>query len=377
MSWKSPLLRGLKHLNISSPIERPSLPIWLGALDAMPQLKTLILFKASPIALPDALLSSNVKRAVTLPSLSHFEMTSLARDCGLALAHLVLPALITLRISAESCFLDGSDVPDLLPHVTRHAHGPQHTQPIQSAFVRSQSIGVEIFAWSERDVDIPNGTPFFGTTDSARMEFSLMNIEWSPETHASIFDAVMAALPLSSLIELTTAKFTRLNKQFWLRHTPQWSQLQCMRLGNCAARGFREMLLAEDDGGCESPLLPSLTKLVLVNSELTMPRTLHLCDALMKRVEQGVPLETLDLKTCYASSRAFGLLSEIVVEVLGPKEDLDSETESQMTSRRGSTTRGPFVEDNNSGVEDYHEDDLDSENDDEETGDDPPGWESE
>lgn len=97
----------------------------------------------------------------------------------------------------------------------------------------------------------------------------------------------------------------------------------------------------------------------------------------MKRVEQGVPLETLDLKTCYASSRAFGLLSEIVVEILGPKEDLGSETESQMTSRRGSTTRGPFVEDNNSGVEDYHEDDLDSENDDEETGDDPPGWESE
>jgi hypothetical protein len=348
----------------------------------MPQLKTLILFKASPIALPDALLSSSVKRAVTLPSLTHFEMTPFARDCGLALAHLVLPALITLRIIAESCYLDGSDVPELLPHVARHAHGPQHTQPIQSAFVRSQSIGVEIFAWSERDVDMPNDSPFFGTMYSARVELSLMNIKWSPGTHTSVFDAVMAALPLSSLMELTTEKSTRLNKQFWLRHTPQWPLLRCMRLGNCAARGFREMLLAEDDGGRESPLLPSLTKLVLVNSELSVIRTLHLCDALMKRVEQGVPLETLDLSTCLASSHSFGLLSEIVVEVLGPEEALDSEPESQMISRRNSTTRGRFVEDSNSEVEDYYEDDLDSENDDdewddEETDDDPPDWESE
>jgi hypothetical protein len=88
-------------------------------------------------------------------------MSCLARDCGLALAHLVLPALITLRIIAESCCLDGSDVPELLSHVARYAHGLQHTRPIQGAFVRSQSIGIEIFAWSERDVDLPNNTPFF------------------------------------------------------------------------------------------------------------------------------------------------------------------------------------------------------------------------
>jgi hypothetical protein len=53
-----------------------------------------------------------------------------------------------------------------------------------------------------------------------------------------------------------------------------------------------------------------------------------------------------------------------------------------MISRRDSTTRGRFIEDNNSGVEDYHEDDLDSEIDDkvwddEETDDDPPDWENE
>ena len=79
-------------------------------------------------------------------------------------------------------------------------------------------------------------------------------------------------------------------------------------------------MLLEDSGGRESPLLPSLTKLVLVNILFRARRTLRLCDALMKRVEQGVPLETLDLRTSIATSHAVGLLGEILVDVLGPEE---------------------------------------------------------
>jgi hypothetical protein len=367
ISWTSPLLRGLKHLNISLPFERPSLPIWLDALDKMPQLETLNLFRASPIASPHASLSSSVTRVITLPSLTHFEMSCLARDCGLALAHLILPALIALCIKAESCCLDGSDVLELLSHVARCAHGLQHTQPIQSAFVRSQSTGIEIIAWPEPEVDIklPNETPIVCTTHSERVEFSLMNTGWSLETHTDVFNAVMAALPLNGLVTLTAEKHTRLDKQFWLRHAPQWPLLRCMRLGNLAAHGFREMLLAEDNGGRESPVLPLLTKLVLIDTTLSARRTRHLCDALRKRVEQGVPLEILDLSTCYASSGAVELLSEIVVEILGPEEGLDSEPDAQIIYRW------------RSGGEDYHEDDPDPGIDDEEwddgdTDDDPP-----
>ena len=102
--------------------------------------------------------------------------------------------------------------------------------------------------------------------------------------------------------------------------------------------GFRKLLLQEDNEGCKRPLLSSLKKLVLLNTALSACRTLHLCDTLMNCVEQGVPLETLDLSECLASSCAVELLSEIVVEVLGPEEAL--EEEAQMISEWDSTAYG-------------------------------------
>ena len=89
------------------------------------------------------------------------------------------------------------------------------------------------------------------------------------------------------------------------------------------------MLLGDNEGrDLESPLLPSLTKLVLINNTALCPlRTLRLCDALMKRVEEGVPIETLDLRTCLSGSRSIELLSEIVVDVLGPEEIYDEDWE--------------------------------------------------
>ena len=52
ISWKSPLLKGLKYLKILTPSKygRPKLADWLGALDEMSQLVTLTLHSASPIA---------------------------------------------------------------------------------------------------------------------------------------------------------------------------------------------------------------------------------------------------------------------------------------------------------------------------------------
>ena len=67
--------------------------VWLDALDEMPQLQTLTLHSASPIALP---LPFVVERTVTLPSLTHLDMSASVDDCALALAHLDLPALTWL-----------------------------------------------------------------------------------------------------------------------------------------------------------------------------------------------------------------------------------------------------------------------------------------
>jgi hypothetical protein len=92
ISWKSPLLKGLKYLRILMPSRhaRPNLVVWLDALNEMPQLKTLTLHSASPIA-PS--FPFDVERIVTLPSLTHLDMSASMGDCALALAHLELPAL--------------------------------------------------------------------------------------------------------------------------------------------------------------------------------------------------------------------------------------------------------------------------------------------
>ncbi|KAH8987715.1 hypothetical protein EDB86DRAFT_3104909 [Lactarius hatsudake] len=361
ISWKSPLLKGLRNLEIHKPSAdaRPSLSVWLDALDEMPQLKTLTLHTASPIAPPGSSFPSSVERTITLPSLTRLNITAPVSDCGLALAHLDLPALTQLDFEANSCRMDGSDVQEILPYIARHAHGPQDTHPLQSVVIRSNRTCADMLVWTVPDIDVKlyDPTAFLDVMFSVRVAFSVDGEDWLPATHAEVFDAAMAALPMYGLVTLTSQNRTSpLNKQSWLRHAPRWPLLQRVRLATPAAHGFREMLL-EDNGGRECPLLPLLTKLVLVDTALSARRTLRLCDALMKRVEQGVPLETLELHTRLATSRAIELLSEIVVDVVSPET-----TKEQPISTWDSGARGLFVEDDSSGVE---EDDSNSGNDDE------------
>ena len=47
-------------------------------------------------------------------------------------------------------------------------------------------------------------------------------------------------------------------------------------------------MLLEENGGRECLLLPLPKKLILINTGLSACRTLRLCDAFMKRVEQGL-----------------------------------------------------------------------------------------
>ena len=341
-SWTLPLLKGLKHLDIHSPSDRPGLSVWLDMLVEMPQLITLTLYRATPLP-PDASLSFNVERVVTLPFVVRLDLSTSASSCGLALAHLNLPALAQLCLAVDHCYPDANDVRQILPYVSPHAHILQQSQPLQSVLVRSDNISVDIYAWTMPDIDVEliNLINIPDAELSAPLVFSFSGGDclWD---YVQAFDTVMATLPLDSLVTLVSqSPISALQKDVWSQNAPRWPLLQRVRLSPSAARGFTEMLL-EDNGGREIPLLPSLTKLILVNTELSARRAFRLCDALMKRVEQGVPLETLDLHTCAATSRAVDLLSQIVVDVSGPEKTLDESEE--MISKWDSAARGPIME---------------------------------
>ena len=314
ISWKSPLLKGLRHLDIhaSSKHVTPSLSDWLDALDEMPQLQKLVLASASPITPP---FPSDIERTVTLPFLTHLSISSSVVGCAIALSHLVLPVLTQLSIQAKSVLLGGGGELKLLPYVARHSHGPQDTQSLRNVVIRGERKNIEIFAYPDTNVQLIH-LPF-----SLVVSFTAPRVALSVTRQytTEILNAAMTALPLDNILKLTAPDHTRLDEMFWHTHAPRWRLLECVQLTPLAARGFREMIL-QDNGGQENPLLPSLTNLALYESTLTALRTLRLRDALMKRVDQGVPLETLDLRSCNAPSYAdYGvavkLLSEIVVHV--------------------------------------------------------------
>ncbi|KAH9080334.1 hypothetical protein EDB83DRAFT_2670635 [Lactarius deliciosus] len=348
ISWKSPLFRGLKHLKINSLSvdARPKLSFWLDALEEIPQLKTLVLHSASPIT---SSVPFDVKHTATLPSLTYFNISASPEDCGLALAHLVLLALISLCVTAFSCLENGGDVQRMLPYVGRHAHGPQDTRPLQSVLIHGYASCVNILAWPVPDIDVEVHDPptLFATTLSTR--------------DALHYEQCMALYIQNPLREhLGGSDSSPKMDHFWLRYTPRWPLLRRVRLGYSTEQGFITMLL-EENGGDESPLLPSLTGLVVVHARVNDCWTNRLCDTLMRRVEQGVPLEVLDLRMCILRfPTAVQLLSEIVVDVLGPSDEITLEWEQNLNMW------SPIIrslEDDNSGAEDDSDTDTDTDGD--------------
>ena len=339
ISWKSPLIKGLKHLETIRLCDttRPSLTDWLDTLDEMPQLKRLLIHSASPS-------SSDVpfyraERTVTLPSLRHLDISASLDDCGLALAHLVLPSLTSLRITANSGEPTVHKLQTILPYVAQHAHGPQDTEPLQSMTIEGTMSCFDILAWPAFNINDADGD----TTLHERVALSVaftQNINVLDD-FIKILDAAVTALPFDNLVTFTSRGNTQfgLSTEFLRRHEPRWPLLKHLHLGCVPARRVREMLL-QDNVGRERPLFPSLTRLELIDCPLSARRTLRLCDALMKRVEQGVPLEVLDLRSCPATSLAVQLLSENVVDVWVPKELLTIEGRTDLT---WDGARGPFA----------------------------------
>ena len=329
VNWKSSLLKGLQTLQILRPpgsIEAPKLDDWLDGLGEMRQLESLTVYSATP-AVPDGdQFISEPRRTVGLPFLTQFKISASAKDCALALAHLVLPALTSLHVAPQSHCGNGEDVRLLIPFVARYAHGLQDTAPFQSMLFSSESWHTRILIWTvpDADVELPGPINLLGETFSARLIFSASGVGWWREgTDTILFDAMLTHLPLNSISTLTVQNHTRLSKEFWLSHSPRLVMLRRARLFPTAVKAIREMLDEDPPPSCP-PQLPRLTKLILVNLSLTALRTYYLRDTFAKRREQGAPLEVLDLRTCAATGRAVELLSETVGSVQGPVKMLET-----------------------------------------------------
>jgi len=329
IGWKSPLLKGLQTLKLTpSAQEKPTLEDWLDALNEMSQLKTLILDSTTPAISYDNLHISEPQRTATLPSLTHFDITGSAGDCALALAHLVSPALISLHVTSESQSWawggDDDDVRLLIPYVARNAHGPQDTAPLQTILFNGEDGRAEIVAWTapDADVEVCNSVTLIKAAVSARLVLSVTSDHgWRDETETMILDAMLSHLPLNAISMLSAQNDTRLSKEVWLSHAPRLTKLNRVLLVPTAVKAFREML-EEDAPPNGRPRLPQLTKLILSKVSLTLLRTHHLCNMLVKRKERGAPVEALDLRTCIGTERAIELLSETVGNVQGPAETL-------------------------------------------------------
>ncbi|KAH9987716.1 hypothetical protein BJV77DRAFT_772902 [Russula vinacea] len=276
----------------------------------MAQLETLLLSKATPPAPPAASLISEPSRTATLPSLTRFDISASARDCALALAHLVLPALTELQVNAESHDGGGEDVHLVIPYVARSLYGLLNTEPLRSLRISGKRTHVMVHAWTVPD-DFQAGVP--NLSFSASVFVAPGSVKWLHGVDTAIADGLLTLLPVNSVSTLTTKDCTRLSKEFWLSHAPRWSLLKQVLLVPTAIKAFRDMLVEEAPP--DGPRLPLLTKITLIYVKWTALRTFHLCDMLMERVEQGVPLEVLDLPLCVAADRAVQLLKEIVVDM--------------------------------------------------------------
>ena len=246
-----------------------------------------------------------------------------------------------------------------MEHINRTQDGP-----LQSALIRCDRVHLNIAVWPVPDIDVevhdaPALLVGVALPPCVTLAFRSGPEDWSglgSDAHREILDWVMAGLPLNDLVTLAAQDIDDISplarnlqvEQFWLLHSPQWPLLKRVRLACPVDSGFIRMLL-EDNGGSE-PLLPSLTELVLVDDRLDSYLALPLRDALMKRVEQGVPLELLDLRMCFYErddTAEVQLLREIVVDVLGIEEA--PEAREQMRSMWNPLT--PFAGDKNSGEE--------------------------
>jgi hypothetical protein len=221
-------------------------------------------------------------------------------------------------VEAESHEWEGGDVKPLIQCVAQNAYWLQGTEPLRRISVSGERTSAKVFAWMP-DTDNEGSVPYalFRPSGPACLMFTATCSGWDYGVDTGIFDALLTILPVGSISTLTTEKRTRLSKEFWLSQAPRWPLLKRARLVPASIKAFMNMLI--EDAPSDGPRLPLLTELTLIGFSLTVLRTFHLCDMFVERVEQGVPLEVLDLSTCVTTARSIQLVGEIVADVLGPE----------------------------------------------------------
>jgi hypothetical protein len=324
ISWTSPLFKSLRILELQmlSQPARPCLEEWLDAMEQMSQLETLIVNHATPSAPTVGTPCPEPTRVITHPSLTQLNLAASASDCTFALAHLILPALIRIRVDVTSELASADDVRALIPYFSRNAHGPQDAEPLQSILISGEPSLTEIVLWTKAgaDMEVQNPVSLISATLSARAIFIASGHMWF-ETDVEILDTTLAALPLSSLNTFTAQNSSRIPEWLWRSHAPRWSMLEHVRLVGTVTKSLTTVLTK--DAPPEGPLFPSLTKLSLFNT-LHTDDTSPMLDMLIGRVEQGIPLEALDLRACEVPDCAVRLFGEVVVDVQGPDADYRS-----------------------------------------------------
>ena len=287
---------------------------WLDAMRQMGILKTLLVRFATPMAPTAETAIREPALVLTHPSLTQLHLEASASDCAFALAHLSLPALTRVRVDVISELSEGRDMQALIPYLTRNAHGPQDVEPLRSMIICGRPYQAEIILWTkpDADVEVQNQATLISATLSAWAVFTVSGPRWG------IVDAILTRLPLSSLSGLTAQDYSHFPETLWLNHAPCWPSLKRVRLIDPAVtRAFAEVLC--QDTPRKGPLLPSLTKLSLFNS-LSNADGYRLVDMLIVRVEQGVPLQTVDLRECSVTPTIVRLLGEVLVDVQGREE---------------------------------------------------------
>ena len=149
-------------------------------------------------------------------------------------------------------------------------------------------------------------------TVSARAIFNILWLNEDAEIVNAIFGRTSPELPRRVVLPHTI--LGTLRKRFGsIMH-----RAGC-RWGVCASLISRRQVLSKD-APHDGPLLLSLTKLGLFKAPpwgISDDDGYRLLDMLIVRVEQGVPLQTVDLRACLMTTRIVQLLSEIVVDVQG------------------------------------------------------------
>ena len=202
ISWKSPLLKGLRFLKILyySVMARPKLDDWLDALKEMSKLEdlSLSLQSATPIAsLADLLIS----RAVTLPSLIYFRINASAKDCALALAHLVLPSLTRLHVYVKYLDPKGEDALLVIPYVVQNVYVLQDIKSIRSILIAGKRGSTEVLTWTTPSDDVKVCGPDTpdDMTSSACLLFGAKSHEWREGVETDVIDALLTLLPVNSV----------------------------------------------------------------------------------------------------------------------------------------------------------------------------------